>query len=111
MKSLEEMEEVLGKPVEGEWRITINDGVEVIKFIKKQLETSFEVTLWTHGWTKEQIQVEAKFLTECGITYSWDETMNGFLCFRTKEDMNSFYEKLQKELDIEISKQPIENLE
>lgn len=111
METLEEMNEVLGEPVEGEKRIIIEDPVEVIKYIKEQLKTSFEVTIWTEGWTAEQIAVECKTLTECGIVNCWDETINAFLCFRNKEDMNSFYERLQKELDIEISKQPIENLE
>lgn len=51
IESLEDMQEVLGDPIEGEERIVIHGAEEAVDFIKKQLEVSFEVTIWTHGWT------------------------------------------------------------
>lgn len=105
------MQEVLGDPIEGEERIVIHGAEEAVDFIKKQLEVSFEVTIWTHGWTHEQIKREAKFLTENKIVGIWDETLNGFLCFKNQEDMDKFYEGIQKELDIEICRLSMEELE
>ena len=51
-----------------------------------------------------------------GIVSCFDEVINAFLCFKTKEEMFEFYKGLQKEanmknLNIEIQEKPISEIE
>ena len=66
---------------------------EIVNHIKEQLKGNYSVTLWTWGLSEWQIHQDDKLLTEAGIIHYHDVMMNGFNCFNTEEDMNSFRKK------------------
>jgi hypothetical protein len=53
--------------------------------------------LWTYEHPIEQIKEEDLLLTKEGIVHCYDEVLDAFLCFNTREDMIGFYEKLKKD--------------
>lgn len=98
MNTLEQMDEVLGAPADGESRMILRGREEDLKKkICELLETNFSVTIWTKGWTEEEIIAESRMLEEWRIVWCWDEMMEAFLCFRSEEDMMGFYQKLAEE--------------
>ena len=98
LETVEEMNEVLGEPIEGERREMVSGADEAIRTIKESLKTNFSVTVWTRGWTEDEIINESRFLTENGIVHCWDEHIDAILCFRSTEDLVGFYERLKKDL-------------
>lgn len=97
-KTLEDMNEVLGEPVDGERREIVEGPEEAVRTIKESLKENFSCTVWTHGWTENEKIHESRFLTENGIVHCWDKNMDAFLCFRSTEDLVGFYERLKKDL-------------
>lgn len=98
LETLEEMNEVLGEPVEGERREVVSGPDEAIRTIKESLKTNFSVTIWTHGWTEDEKINESRFLTENEIVHCWDKYIDAILCFRSTEDLVGFYENLKADL-------------
>ena len=70
---------------------------ESIKMIKEKLKENFSCNLWTYEWSNEEINIADKELTEAGIIHVYDELMNCINCFKSEEDMKTFYLKLRVE--------------
>ena len=87
----------LGPREEGEMRIFGLGSKDLISAIKTNLKNSFCCTLWTYEHPIEQIKEEDILLTKEGIVHCYDEVLDAFLCFNSKEDMIGFYEKLKKD--------------
>lgn len=98
LETVEEMNEVLGEPIDGERREVVSGADKLLETIKESLKTNFSCTIWTHGWSEDETIKESRFLTENGIVHCWDKNMNAFLCFRSTEDLVGFYEKLKVDL-------------
>jgi hypothetical protein len=111
IETLEDMQEILGDPIDGEERVIIEGDIGCINYVKNQLETSFEVTIWTHGWTVEQIKNENKLLTANGISNFWDETMNAFFCFKNDKDMWQYYDLIKEKVGMKIWPQSINDID
>lgn len=98
LETIEEMNKVLGEPIDGEKREVVSGADELLETIKESLKTNFSCTIWTHGWSEDDKIHESRFLTENGIVHSIDEHIDAILCFRSTEDLVGFYEKLKVDL-------------
>ena len=68
-----------------------------IDIIKEQLKDNFSCNLWTLEFSDSELKFIDDELTKEGIVHCFDEVMDSFVCFKTEEDMRSFYDKLRKD--------------
>ena len=71
---------------------------ECINIAKESLKKAFSCSVWTIDMNDEEIGVVDKQLTDNNIVHVFDEVMDCFNCFKTEEDMKSFYKKMRDEV-------------
>ena len=94
----------IGPPVDGRTDYFNLSREECVNLTKENLKNAFSCSVWTLDMNDEEIGILDKQLTDNNIIHVFDEVMDCFNCFKTEEDMKSFYKKIRDELTEEDMK-------
>ena len=78
---------------------------QCIDEIKRNLTDNFSYNFWTFELSNEEIANACEELENEGIVHVFDEVLDSIVCFKSNEDMMSFYKKIrldctEHELDV-----------